>query len=81
MPVLARFSGIVIRLLTLGKLGTHLHAFCGNDELVVDLAELRVLQGRLPGTLGQQVMDWARTHRYEIFCGIARQQPMSGMFA
>ncbi len=72
MPVLAKFGGIVIRLLSLGRFGTRLHAFHGDDELVVDLAELRVLQGTLPAALRRRVLDWAREHRYSIFAGIAR---------
>lgn len=80
MPVLAKFSGIVIRLLSLGNLGTHLHAFHGNDELVVDLFELKVLQGQLPGRLGPLVLDWARRHRYAIFAGLSRHQRLAMMF-
>ncbi len=76
MPVLAKFSGIVIRLLTLGNLGTHLHAFHGNDEMVVDLFEVRVLQGSLPGGLGQQVLDWAREHRHAILQSVLRPRPV-----
>lgn len=81
MPVLAKFSGIVIRLLTLGNLGTHLHAFHGNEEMVVDLFELRVLQGGLPGRLGQQVMDWARANRYAIYQSLAHHQPLHNRLA
>lgn len=77
MPVLARFRGIVIRLLTLGTLGTHLHAFFGNDELVVDLVELRVLQGDLPGARGEEVLAWARENRYAIFASLSRPRPFA----
>lgn len=73
MPVLAKFSGIVIRLLALGSVGTRIHAFHGNDELVVDLAELRVLQGNLPSSLRRRVLEWARDHRYAIYAGLARR--------
>lgn len=79
MPVLAKFSGIVIRLLSLGRLGTHLHAFHGNDELVVDLFELKIIQGQLPGRLAQLVLDWARQHRYAIFASLDRHQRLAMM--
>ncbi len=36
MPVLAKFYGIVIRLMCLQNLGTRLHAFYEGAELVTD---------------------------------------------
>lgn len=66
MPVIAEFGGVIIRLLRLRSLGHRLHAFYGDDELVVDLAELRVVEGLLPERIGRQVMEWARQHRLEI---------------
>ena len=73
MPVIARFSGIIIRLLCLGAVGHRLHAFHGDDELVVDLDDLRVVNGNATGRVGRQVLAWARQHRYEILAGLARR--------
>lgn len=70
MPVLAKFCGVVIRLLCLQSMGHRLHAFHGDDELVVDLDEMRVLSGRLPERLTRMVLAWARQHRYEILAGL-----------
>lgn len=77
MPVIARFGGIVIRLLCLGVFGHRLHAFHGDDELVVDLDALRIVSGSAPDRISRQVLAWARQHRYQILAGLARRQPIS----
>lgn len=77
MPVIARFGGIIIRLLCLGTFGHRLHAFHGNDELVVDLDGLRIVNGSAPDRISRQVLAWARQHRYEILAGIARRPALA----
>jgi hypothetical protein len=72
MPVIANFCGIIIRLLNLRPLGQRLHAFHGDEEMVVDLYDLRVLSGQFPDPLTRLVLDWARSHRYEILSGLHR---------
>ena len=69
MPVIARFCGIVIRLLTLQGFGTRLHAFHGDSELVVDLASLRIIDGAVPAVVQQMVMTWAKEHQRELLSG------------
>jgi hypothetical protein len=66
MPVVARFCGIVIRLLRLGQLGVRLHAFFEGREMVVDLATLRTLQENVPLGVRRLVLAWARQHRPEL---------------
>jgi hypothetical protein len=66
MPVLAKFCGIVIRLLTLRPLGHRIHAFYRDEELVVDLDEVRVVAGHAPERIVRLVLAWARQHRGEI---------------
>lgn len=75
MPVIARFCGIVIRLLCLRTLGTRLHAFHGNTEMVVDLASLRVIQGNVPDYQRRLVMVWAKMHQRELLAGLWRLAP------
>lgn len=72
MPVIANFCGIIIRLLNLRPLGQRLHAFLGDEELVVDLYDLRILYGHFPEPMTRLVLDWARSHRYEILAGLHR---------
>ena len=72
MPVIARFCGIVIRLLCLRTLGTRLHAFHGDSEMVVDLASLRVIEGNVPERERRMVLEWARAHQSELLAGLWR---------
>ena len=69
MPVIARFCGIVIRLLQLRALGTRLHAFHGDSEMVVDLASLRIIQGDASERESRLVMAWAREHQHQLLAG------------
>lgn len=71
MPVLAKFGGIVIRLLCLRSMGARLHAFYGNEELVVDVDEVRVVSGQAPERVSRMVLAWARQHRREILTRFA----------
>ncbi len=75
MPVIARFCGIVIRLLCLRTLGARLHAFHGNSEMVVDLASLRIIQGNVPERESRMVMAWAKIHQRELLAGLWRLTP------
>ncbi len=77
MPVLAKFCGIVIRLLSVTVFGPRLHAFYGDDELVLDLDDLRVVSGRVPERIGRMILAWARQHRAEILAGLG--QPPAGI--
>lgn len=75
MPVIARFCGIVIRLLCLRTLGTRLHAFHGNSEMIVDLASLRIIEGNVPARESRMVMAWAKMHQRELLAGLWRLTP------
>lgn len=66
MPVIAKFYGIVIRLLCLKSFGTRLHAFYGDSELVINLSTLKVIQGEAPQRVKELVLEWARSHYQEL---------------
>ena len=66
MPVIAKFYGIVIRLLCIGPLGARLHAFYGDSELVITLPSLKVLQAGEDDRVTRVVLDWARRHYGEL---------------
>lgn len=66
MPVLAKFRGIVIRLLIDRTFGMRLHAFYQGSELVIGLQPLRVIQGSVPLWVLDSVMDWAAQHQDEL---------------
>ncbi|HNU52377.1 MAG TPA: DUF4160 domain-containing protein [Verrucomicrobiota bacterium] len=70
MPVIARFCGIVIRLLCVRCLGPRMHAFYGDSELVVHVPTLRVVQGDVPVRIRELVLLWARRHHRELLMDV-----------
>jgi len=66
MPVLARFCGIVIRMLMGPTIGMRLHAFHGDTEVVLGLNPVRVIQSDAPAWVVAEVLNWARGHEPEI---------------
>jgi len=72
MPVIARFCGIVIRMLSLRAFGVRLHAFHGDGEMVVDLKTLRIIEGNLPEAVKELVLAWVRLHQQELLGGYRR---------
>lgn len=66
MPVLAKFCGIVIRMLCVPSLGARFHAIYENFELVVGIWPLRIIQGEAPLWVRQKVMDWAAQNQLEL---------------
>ena len=71
MPVLAKFHGIVIRLLRHSTFGTHLHAIYGDDELVIGLKPVRVIQGDVPAWVGVCALNWAREYQNRTRSSVA----------
>ena len=67
MPVLAKFGGIVIRLMVGTTIGTRVHAFHEGLELVIALQPLRVLHSEVPPWVEAQVLHWIQDHRGEVF--------------
>ena len=72
MPVIARFYGIVIRMLSLRVFGVRLHAFHGDGEMVVDLKTLRVIEDTLPKAIREMVLAWIGQHQEELLGGYWR---------
>jgi len=64
MPVLVKYSGIVIRMLFDRTFGTHFHAFYGDCELVIGLNPVRVIQGEAPPWVREWALAWVgQAHR------------------
>lgn len=74
MPVIAKFYGIVIRMLCARALGARFHAFYGDSELVVGLWPVRIIQGDAPQRVRDLVLEWAREHQQELLAGWRRLQ-------
>ena len=66
MPVLAKFRGIVIRMLVDRTFGTHLHAFYGDSEMVVNLDPLHILESEVPPWVEAWVMNWIDNNYWEL---------------
>ena len=91
MPVLAKFGGIVIRLLIDRTFGIHVHAFYGDFELVLGLKPLRVIQGDAPSWVREWVLQWVGQRENELLAAhridlnlatpIARQAATQLVFA
>src|SRR5208282_5862994 len=69
MPVIAKFCGIVLRLLIDRTFGTHVHAFYGDFELVIGLNPLRVIQGDAPSWVREWALWWLGWHQSELLVG------------
>jgi hypothetical protein len=66
MPVVAKFYGIVIRMLCVRLLGARIHAFYENWELVIGLTPLRIIEGEAPNWVQNRVMTWAAKHEKDL---------------
>jgi hypothetical protein len=66
MPRICQFHGIVIYVHWRDHNPPHFHAVHGEDELVIEMHQLRRMRGRLPRTVERLVWKWARLHREEL---------------
>ena len=66
MPTLAIIDGIRITMSYADHEPAHFHAIAGEDEIVVGIADLRVIAGNLPPAGARRVRTWARRHQGEL---------------
>jgi hypothetical protein len=66
MPVIAKFYGIVIRMIFLRSFQARFHALHRGGELIVSIAPLRVLEGDAPPGVRSIVLAWAAQHQMEL---------------
>lgn len=66
MPVVSKFYGIVIRLLTLRGLKPRVSAIYQDQEMVVDVESLRVVGGEGPERMRTLVVEWIIQNRAEL---------------
>jgi hypothetical protein len=68
MPVISRFYGITIKMYLLGKEHNppHIHAIYGEYNGVLDIQNLELLEGDLPGKGLSMLKEWAAKHQAEL---------------
>jgi len=66
MPVIAKFCGIVMRLLIDRTFGIYLHAFYGDSEMVIGLNPPRVIQSDAPPWVQEWALWWVKHHESEL---------------
>jgi len=74
MPVISKFYGIVIRMLSAQPLVAHFHAIYEDSELVVSVSPLRIIQGDAPERVRIMVLSWAAQHQQELLTAWNRCQ-------
>lgn len=63
MPVVSRFFGITIAIYWKEHGVPHFHAKYGSHRAVFSIADLALLEGRLPARATALVLEWAFAHR------------------
>ncbi len=63
MPEICRFFGIVIVMFYDEHNPPHFHARYGDAHAAIEIASLRVLEGRLPPRALGLVIEWASQHQ------------------
>lgn len=67
MPEIARFDGISIFIRFDDHRLPHFHATYAEHDVSIGIADLNVLQGKLPRTQMQKVLAWARDNQNELY--------------
>jgi hypothetical protein len=66
MPTLAIIDGIKITMYYADHEPAHFHAFAGDDEIVIRIADIRVIAGRAAPGVIRRVRTWARRRQAEL---------------
>ena len=68
MPVISRFYGIIIKMYFQQKEHNppHFHAIYGEYVGVVDINELKIIEGDLPSKASSMVLEWAKNNQAEL---------------
>jgi hypothetical protein len=66
MPEVSRFYGIIIRMCYDEHNPPHFHARYGRSNAAIEIASLRLLEGKLPPRALGLVVEWAAQHQEEL---------------
>ena len=68
MPVISRFYGIIIKMYFQQKEHNppHFHAIYGEYVGVIDINELKIIEGDLPNKASSMVLEWTKNNQAEL---------------
>ena len=66
MPEICRFYGIIIAMFFDDHNPPHFHARYGGNNVVIDINNLSVLEGKIPPRALNMVIEWAKSHQDEL---------------
>jgi hypothetical protein len=66
VPEVSRFFGIIIQMYYDEHNPPHFPARYGSDKAAIEIASLRILEGRLPSRALGLVVEWASLHQEEL---------------
>jgi len=66
VPTLCVLDGITIRMNTRDHPPPHFHAYSGEHQIRVEIANLAIMSGRLPRRQERPLLRWARAHHREL---------------
>jgi len=66
MPEISRFLGIIITMYYGDHAPPHFHVRYNQHQALIDIHQLRILEGNLPPRVMGLVMEWAVLHQLEL---------------
>jgi hypothetical protein len=66
VPTLCVLNGIAIRMNTRDDPPPHFHAYFGEHQVRIEIANLAVMTGRLPRPQQRLLLRWSRAHQREL---------------
>lgn len=66
MPTISMFYGIVIQMFWRDHEPAHFHALYAEYEVLIDIATLEIVKGKMPKRALALVLEWASEHRKEL---------------
>jgi hypothetical protein len=66
MPEICRFLGIIITMYYGDHTPPHFHVRYDQFQALIDIRQLRIIEGKLPPRVFGLVMEWATLHQNEL---------------
>ncbi len=66
MPEISRFYGIIITMYYNDHNPPHFHARYGNDVVMVEIENLKILEGSFPTRASTMVLEWAKYNQNKL---------------